>query len=82
MRYNKFYGVGLYLLAVWMLYGRQEVLPRSVTKAFQRDDNNGLKEKKRDEKKAVDYYTDISSVKSGKSMYQMGEELKKAQKGK
>ena len=29
---NKVYGVALYLAAVWILYGRKEVLPKNVIK--------------------------------------------------
>ena len=75
---NKFYGVGLYLLAVWVLYGRKEVLPRSVTKELNTKDN--LKAPKRDPKVAVDFKAALESLASGKSMFELGTELKKAQK--
>ena len=75
---NKFYGVGLYLLTIWVLYGRKEVLPRSVIKALNVKDH--LKAPKRDPKVAVDYAAVLGGVVSGKTMYQVGVELKKAQK--
>ena len=75
---NKFYGVGLYILAIWVLYGRKEVLPRSVIKALNVKEH--LKAPKRDPKVAVDYRQVLTNELSGKSMYEKGEELKKAQK--
>ena len=47
---NKFYGVGLYILAVWILYGRKEVLPKDAIKA-----NLELSIAKRDPKKEMDF---------------------------
>ena len=75
---NKFYGVGLYLLAVWVLYGRKEVLPRSVTKELNTKDN--LKAPKRDPKEAINFAGVLGSMVSGKTMFQLGAELKKSQK--
>ena len=75
---NKVYGVGLYLLAVWVLYGRKEVLPRSVIKAM--DTKDGLKTAKRDPKQAIDFKAALASLAGGKTMFEIGGELKKAQK--
>ncbi len=59
---NKVYGVALYLAAVWILYGRKEVLPKNVIKkAGQLDDA------KRD--KAT---TQVFANKTGKTQYQRG----------
>ena len=64
-------------MAVWVLYGRKEVLPRSVIKAMKKDN---LKAAKRDPKVAVDFKAALESLASGKSMFELGAELKKAQK--
>ena len=79
---NKFYGVGLYLLAVWILYGRKEVLPRSVVKEFKVDTQGGLKEKKRDPKVAVDYTGALAGMVSGKTMFEVGKAMKEKHKAK
>ena len=47
---NKFYGVGLYILAVWILYGRKEVLAKDAIKGEVR-----LSEAKRDPKAEQDF---------------------------
>ena len=47
---NKLYGVGIYILAVWILYGRKEVLPKEAIKA-----TKALDEAKRDPKAPQDF---------------------------
>jgi hypothetical protein len=80
--YNNLYAVGLYLAVVWVLYGRREVLPKSVIKAL--DTDQLLKADKRDPKKEDVYYTDevgtLYSGKSASSLYDLSEKLKAEKK--
>jgi hypothetical protein len=80
--YNNLYAVGLYLAVVWVLYGRREVLPKSVIKAL--DTDQLLKADKRDPKKEDVYYTDevgkLYSGKSAVSLYDLAEKLKAEKK--
>ena len=57
---NKFYGVGLYILAVWMLYGRKEVLAKDAIKGEAR-----LSEAKRDPKAEQDFAKAPTKARSG-----------------
>ena len=47
---NKLYGVGIYILAVWILYGRKEVLSKDAIKG-----EAALDAAKRDPKAAQDF---------------------------
>ena len=73
------------------LYGKKEVLPKSVIKEYSKNPKipNSLKyEKKMDPKVAIDYRTDLvgkyaikeAGASGGHSMYAVGKELKKTQK--
>jgi hypothetical protein len=87
---HRVYGVGLYLLAVMFLYGKKEVLPKSVIKEYSNPKIPGsLKyEKKMDPKQAIDYRAQLvgkyniieAGASGGHSMYAVGKELKKTQK--
>ena len=69
---NKVYGVGLYLLAVWVLYGRREILPKSILKS--KEVKEALEVKKRDPKVAIQWRSTIDT--GGKSVYAYGQQLK------
>ena len=78
------YGAGLYVFLVWMLYGKREVLPTSLYKHFEKEDN-GLKAAKRDPKEAVVFLGEIDALfsKAGtESMMELDKQLKEDQKGK
>ena len=59
---NKFYGVGIYILAVWILYGRKEVLPKDAIKGEVR-----LSEAKRDPKAEQDFAKAPTLARGGSS---------------
>ena len=53
---HRVYGVLFYIAAIWVVYGRKEVLPKRVTKYYNNDNaTGGLKAPKRDPKKSIDY---------------------------
>ena len=58
--------VALYLAVVWVLYGRREVLPKSVIKAL--DTDALLKADKRDPKEQVYYAAEVKKLLAGKSV--------------
>ena len=55
------YGAGLYVFLVWMLYGKREVLPTSLYKHFEKEDN-GLKAAKRDPKVSINFAKEIDTL--------------------
>lgn len=87
---HRVYGIGLYLAVVLFLYGKKEVLPRSIIKLYSDEKGKPLsiKAKKRDQKVAIDYYALLrteakileAGASGGQSMYAVGKHLKKAQK--
>ncbi len=87
---HRLYGVALYLAVVMFLYGKKEVLPKSVIKQYSNPKNEfSLKyEKKRDPKVAIDYKHLLvqeakvteAGASGGQSMYAVGKALKKSQK--
>ncbi len=86
---HRVYGIGLYLAVVLFLYGKKEVLPRSIIKTYSDEKKPlSLKYKKRDQKVAIDYYALLrgemkiteAGASGGQSMYAVGKHLKKAQK--
>ena len=83
---HRAYGVVLYLAVVMFLYGKREVLPKSVIKNFDNKNEPGLKAKKRDPKRAVFWGQELGNqinVKGGGvTMYQAGKQLKQQQKDK
>jgi hypothetical protein len=73
--------VALYLAVVWVLYGRREVLPKSVIKALDTDEL--LKADKRDPKELVYYNAEVGKLlagKSAKTLYDLSEKLKAEKK--
>ena len=55
---HRVYGVLFYIAAIWVVYGRKEVLPKRVTKFYNGTRQpGGLKAEKRDPKVAFDYNT-------------------------
>ena len=88
---HRVYGVGLYLLVVMFLYGKKEVLPKSIIKAFSNPEVKGsLKYKKKvDPKEAIDYRNSLATqfkvteagASGGRSMYAAGKDQKQKQKG-
>ena len=80
--YNNLYAVGLYLAVVWVLYGRREVLPKSVIKAL--DTDKLLKAAKRDPKVENLWFVDevhtLYAGKSATSLYDLSEKLKAEKK--
>ena len=76
--YSNIYAVGLYLAVVWVLYGKREVLPKSVIKAL--DTDKLLKAAKRDPKVEnllfVGEINTLLSSKGAQSMYDLGQKLK------
>ena len=53
---HRVYGVLFYIAAVWVVYGRKEVLPKRVTKFYNnKNATGGLKAPKRKPKVAIDY---------------------------
>ena len=87
---HRAYGVILYLAVVMFLYGKKEVLPKSLIKEYSNPKNEySLKyEKKRDPKVAIDYKHMLvveakiteAGASGGQSMYAIGKALKKRQK--
>ena len=79
--YNNLYAVGLYLAVVWVLYGRREILPKSVVKAL--DTDALLKADKRDPKEQILYEAEVSKLlasKSAKTLYALKEIYKTEKK--
>ena len=71
--------VGLYILAVWILYGRKEVLPKPILTSFKVD----LSQAKRDPKVEQFYAKAITAKMSEKgvsTMYALNEVMKKEKK--
>ena len=79
--YNNLYAVGLYLAVVWVLYGRREILPKSVVKAL--DTDALLKADKRDPKEQILYAAEVAKLlasKSAGSLYALKEIYKTEKK--
>ena len=79
--YNNLYAVGLYLAVVWVLYGRREILPKSVVKAL--DTDALLKADKRDPKEQILYEAEVGKLlasKSAKTLYALKEIYKTEKK--
>jgi hypothetical protein len=73
---HRVYGVVFYLAAIFVLYGRQEILPKPVIKHYA---DSKLKEAKRDPKVALSFATNIKAdltTGQGKSMYEAAAILK------